>query len=78
MLVVDAIVVFATFLMHGFRLPASKFFHGLLHYYRNEVIHLNPISILHIAILFTFVNLILAFLPSFFILTFSILVPSSK
>lgn len=46
----EEIVVFAPFLMHGFGLSASKFFHDLLQYYQIKLVQLNSNSILYIAI----------------------------
>jgi hypothetical protein len=58
-------VVFVPFLIRGLALPASPFFRGLLDFYDLNLTHLNPNSILHIAI---FVHLCEAFhgiLPRF-------------
>jgi hypothetical protein len=55
------IVVFSTFFQHGFGLPACDFLRGLLDHYRIEIVHLNPNSILQIAI---FVHLCKACLGS--------------
>jgi hypothetical protein len=52
------IVVFSSF-HHGFGLPACDFLHGILDYYQIELVHLNPIYILQIAV---FVHLCEAFL----------------
>lgn len=52
-------VIFAYFIERGLALPTSDFFRGLLRYYNLELVHLNPNSILHIAI---FVHLYEAFL----------------
>jgi hypothetical protein len=59
------IVVFSSFFQHGFDLPSCDFFRDLLHHYQNELVHLNPNSIVQIAV---FVHLCEAFLgipPSF-------------
>jgi hypothetical protein len=59
------IVVFFAFFQRRFGLPSCDFFHGLLRHYQIELVHLNPNSILQIAI---FVHLCEAFLgipPSF-------------
>jgi hypothetical protein len=47
---VDDIVIFSSFLIHGFGLLASQFFQDMLHYYQIVLVHLNPNSIMHIAI----------------------------
>src|SRR5438105_12339445 len=44
------IIVFEHFFYRGFALPTNAFFHGLLHWYRIKLVHLNPNSILHIII----------------------------
>ena len=43
-------VVFASFFERGFGIPCGDFFRGLLHYYKIELVHLNPISILNIVV----------------------------
>jgi hypothetical protein len=53
------IVVFFTFLQHGFGLPTSDFVCGLLHHYKIELVHRNPNSIIQISI---FVHLCEAFI----------------
>jgi hypothetical protein len=53
------IVVLSSFFRCGFSLPTCEFLHGLLHHYKIELVHLNPNSILQIAI---FVHLCKAFL----------------
>ena len=45
----DEIVVFTAFFYRGFALPTCGFFRGLLDFYRIELVHLNPNSVLHIA-----------------------------
>jgi len=52
-------VVFASFLLRGFGVPAHPFLRGLLHFYGISLCALNPNSILHIAI---FINLCEAYL----------------
>jgi hypothetical protein len=52
-------VVFSSFFQRGFGLLAYNFFHGLLDHYKIELVHLNPNSILQIAI---FIHLCEAFL----------------
>src|SRR5436190_11009605 len=39
------IVVFESFFYRGFSVPTSRFFRGLLHFYKIELVHLNPNSI---------------------------------
>jgi hypothetical protein len=46
----NEIVVFSTFFQRRYGLPACDFLHGLLDHYQIELVHLNPNSILHIAI----------------------------
>jgi hypothetical protein len=53
----NEIVVFSSF-QHGFGLPACNFLRGLLQHYQIELVHLNPNSILQIAV---FVHLCEAF-----------------
>src|SRR6266508_1551585 len=53
------IVVFEPFFYRGFFVPTSRFFRGLLHFYKIELVHLNPNSILHIS---TFIYLREAYL----------------
>jgi len=55
----NQIVLFRRFFEAGFGLPTGAFFHGLLHFYGIEVIHLNPNSILAISI---FIHLYEAYL----------------
>jgi hypothetical protein len=55
----NEIVVFSSFFQSGFSLLACNFFYGLLDHYKSELVHLNPNSILQIAI---FVQLCEAFL----------------
>lgn len=52
-------VIFAAFFERGFRIPTGDFFRGLLGYYKIELVHLNPNSILDIAV---FIHLWDAFL----------------
>src|SRR6266540_1005877 len=42
------IVVFESFFYCGFSVPTNRFFRGLLHFYKIELVHLNPNSVLHI------------------------------
>lgn len=53
------IIVFTHFFYCGFGLPTSDFFRGILEYYGLQIYHLNPNSILHIAI---FIHVCEAFL----------------
>jgi hypothetical protein len=55
----NEIVVFSSSFQCRFSLSACDFFHGLLDHYQIELVHLNPNSILQIAI---FVHLYEAFL----------------
>jgi hypothetical protein len=55
-------VMFAPFLIRGLALPVSPFFRGLLDFYSLNLTHLNPISVLQIAV---FVHLCEAFLGIF-------------
>jgi hypothetical protein len=55
----NEIVVLSSFFQREFDLPTCKFLHGLLHHCEIELVHLNPNSILQIAI---FVHLYEAFL----------------
>jgi hypothetical protein len=56
---IKEIVVFTSFFQWGFGLLACDFLRGLLQHYQIELVHLNPNSILQIAI---FVHLCEAFL----------------
>jgi hypothetical protein len=47
-------VVFLAHIEHGFGVPTSDFLHGLLHFYRIELVHLAPNSI---TIISTFIHL---------------------
>uniref|UniRef100_A0A0A9D193 Transposase (putative) gypsy type domain-containing protein n=1 Tax=Arundo donax TaxID=35708 RepID=A0A0A9D193_ARUDO len=53
------VVAFTSFFACGFALLVSSFFRGLLHFYRIELTHLNPNSILQIAL---FVHLCKAYI----------------
>jgi hypothetical protein len=55
----NEIVVLSSFFQCRFSLPTCKFHHGLLHHYEIELVHLDPNSILQIAV---FVHLCEAFL----------------
>jgi hypothetical protein len=43
-------MVFTSFFQHGFSLPTSKFLYSRLHYYKIELVHLNPNSILQVIV----------------------------
>src|SRR6266540_5855149 len=43
------IVVFEPLFYCGFFVPTNRFFRGLLNFYKIELVHLNPNSILHIS-----------------------------
>jgi hypothetical protein len=55
----NEIVVLSSFFQRGFGLPTCEFLRGLLHHYEIKLVHLNPNSILQIAV---FVHLCEAFL----------------
>jgi hypothetical protein len=52
-------IVFLAHIEHGFGVPTGDFLHGLLHFYRIELVHLAPNSITIIA---TFIHLCEAYL----------------
>jgi hypothetical protein len=58
-------VVFVPFLIQGLALPASLFFCGLLDFYELNLTHLNPNSILQIAIFVHLCEAFLGILPHF-------------
>jgi hypothetical protein len=62
---VEEQVVFASFLECGFNLPAGDFFHGLLYYYRLELVHLVPNSITVVSTFIHFFEAYLGILPHF-------------
>src|SRR5438105_10876638 len=53
------IVVFEPFFYRGFSVPTNRFFRGLLHFYKIELVHLNSNFVLHIA---AFIHLCEAYL----------------
>ena len=53
------IVLFASFLEHSLSMPVSNFMEGLLYYYKIQLHHLTPNSVLHISV---FVHFCEAFL----------------
>jgi hypothetical protein len=80
----EEIVVFSSFFQRGLRPPACDFLRGILDHYKIELVHLNPNSILQIAI---FVHLCEAFLgisPNFplfknyFFLKYQLSAPNKK
>jgi hypothetical protein len=58
-------VVFASFFERGFNHPAGDFFHGLLYYYRLELVHLVPNSITVVSTFIHFCEAYLGILPHF-------------
>jgi hypothetical protein len=58
-------VVYVPFLLHGLALPISPFFRGLLDFYRLNLTHLNPNSILQISIFVHLCEAFLGVLPHF-------------
>jgi hypothetical protein len=63
--VTHGVFVFELAYLHGFRLPAHPFFRGLLYFYRLELCHLNPNSILHITIFIHLCGAYLGIAPHF-------------
>jgi hypothetical protein len=59
------IVVFSSFFQYGFGLPSCNFFLSILHHYQIKLVHLNPNSILQIAILVHLCEAFLGIPPSF-------------
>jgi hypothetical protein len=59
------IVVFSSFFQRGFGLPTSDFLRGLLDHYQIELVHLNPNSILQIAIFAHLCEAFLGISPNF-------------
>jgi preprotein translocase subunit Sec61beta len=58
-------VVYVSFLIHGLALPISPFFRGLLDFYDLNLTHLNPNSILQVAIFVHLCEAFLGILPHF-------------
>jgi hypothetical protein len=58
-------VVFASFFECGFNLPAGDFFRGLLYYYRLELVHLVPNSIIVVSTFIHFCEVYLGIPPHF-------------
>jgi hypothetical protein len=58
-------VVFASFFERGFNLPAGDFFHGLLYYYKLELVHLVPNSVTVVSTFIHFCEAYLVIPPHF-------------
>jgi hypothetical protein len=58
-------VVFASFFERGFNLPVGDLFHGLLYYYRLELVHLVPNSIIVVSTFIHFCEAYLGILSHF-------------
>jgi hypothetical protein len=58
-------VVYVSFLIRGLALPISPFFRGLLDFYDLNLTHLNPNSILQVAIFVHLCEAFLGILPHF-------------
>jgi hypothetical protein len=58
-------VVFASHFERGFNLPVGDFFHGLLYYYKLELVHLVPNSITIVSTFIHFCEAYLGILPHF-------------
>jgi hypothetical protein len=58
-------VVFASFFEHDFNLPIRDFFHGLLYYYKLELVHLVPNSITVVSTFIHFCEAYLGISPYF-------------
>jgi hypothetical protein len=58
-------VVFSSFLQHRFGLPACDILHRLLDHYQIKLVHLNPNSILQIAIFIHLCEALLGIFPNF-------------
>jgi hypothetical protein len=58
-------VIYVPFLICGLALPISPFFHGLLDFYRLNLTHLNPNSILQVSVLVHLCEAFLGVLPHF-------------
>ena len=59
------IVVFTHFFYGGFALPTSRFFRGILEFYRINIYHLNLYSIVHIANFIHLCEVFLGIWPNF-------------
>jgi hypothetical protein len=69
-------VVFVPFLIRGLALPVSPFFRGLLDFYDLNVTHLNPNSILQVAIFVHLCEAFLRILPPLWALEVSLPLPA--
>jgi hypothetical protein len=58
-------VIFASFFERGFNLPVGDFFHGLLYYYRLELVHLVPYSVTVVSTFIHFCEAYLGIPPHF-------------
>jgi hypothetical protein len=58
-------VVFSSHFERGFNLPVGDFFHGLLYYYKLELVHLVPNSITIVSMFIHFCEAYLGILPQF-------------
>jgi hypothetical protein len=58
-------IVYVSFLIRGLALPVSPFFRGLLDFYDLNLIHLNPNSIIQVAIFVHLCEAFLGILPHF-------------
>jgi len=59
------IVLFESFLEHGLSMPVSNFMEGLLNYYKIQLHHLTPYSVLHISMFIHFCEAFLGIEPHF-------------
>jgi hypothetical protein len=59
------IMLSKAFFQHGFGPPCCDFFQCLLHHYKIELVHLNPISILQIAVFVYICEVYLVISPNF-------------
>jgi hypothetical protein len=62
---VEEQVVFVSFFEHGFKIPAGDFFRGLLFYYKLELVHLVPNSIIVVSTFIHFCEACLGISPHF-------------
>jgi hypothetical protein len=61
----DEIVIFLVHIERGFGVPADDFLHGVLHFYRIELVHLVPNSITIIATIIHLCEAYLSIAPHF-------------
>ena len=59
------IVLFSSFLELGLSMPVSSFLEGLLYYYKIQLHHLTPQSVLHISLFVHFCEVFLGIEPHF-------------